>query len=267
MLLLTTTTDKLQVITSSAATVDVHASIMDYNGVGVTPVRQNTAISSAVTTDVVDPPAVSVQRNVKTLHIRNKSTTLACDVTVQFNQNATLFELYKVTLQTGDALQYVEGVGFFVLASTKLNLKLRVTGDIIFNAAATLADITGLTAALKSGKKYNFEAHIFHISAATTTGAQFGVNYGATVTKVVAANNSGVTNSVTAGVISLGAVTALNTVITAQTTGSGALTLTILSGYINPSADGTFAVRATAEVAANMTVNEGSWLWIWESDN
>jgi hypothetical protein len=42
--------------------------------------------------------------------------------------------------------------------------------------------------------------------------------------------------------------------------------LAILSGYINPSAAGTFAVRGQSEVAvaAGLTVKKGSWLHLFE---
>jgi len=117
MLLLVATTDKLQLVTSAAVAVDVHASYMDYNGSTVTPGRQNTAISTATTTDIVGVPGASTQRNIKTLHIRNKSASTPDDVTVLYNQNGTTYELHKVTLRPGECLEYIEGVGFFTLAA------------------------------------------------------------------------------------------------------------------------------------------------------
>jgi hypothetical protein len=119
MLLLTATTDKLQIITGAAGTLDVHGSFVDMSNAdppvvkGSTSGRQHTAITTATTTDIVAAPAASTTRNVKTLHIRNKSASTATDVTVQFNQNATLFELWKANLGPGEALEYVEGLGFF----------------------------------------------------------------------------------------------------------------------------------------------------------
>lgn len=114
MILLTTTSDKLQVVTGQARTVDVHASYMDYNGTTVTPDRKNTAITLATTTDIVAAPGASVQRNIKTLHIRNKDVSSA-DVTVQHTDGTTVVELHKVTLQAGEMLQYIDGVGFLLL--------------------------------------------------------------------------------------------------------------------------------------------------------
>src|SRR4051794_25451695 len=113
MLLLTSTTDKIQIITGQAITTDVHASWVDYAAGSTTPGRTNTAITTAATTDVVAAPAASTQRNVKTINVRNKHATSSVDVTVVHTDGTTAVELIKITLSAGDTLEYVEGVGFF----------------------------------------------------------------------------------------------------------------------------------------------------------
>lgn len=115
MILLTATTDKLQVVTDAAVTVDVHVSYMDYGSSTVTPGRQNAAISTSTTTDICDAPGASTQRNVKTINIRNKSASSSVGVIVRYNANATIYELHGVTLRPGECLEYIEGVGFFVV--------------------------------------------------------------------------------------------------------------------------------------------------------
>lgn len=135
MLILSATTDKIQVITSAAAAIDVHASYADLSAGAVSPNRQNTAITTATTTDVVAAPAASTQRNVKTLHIRNKDAVNPSDVTVQFNQNATLFELFKATLRPGDVLEYIEGIGFFVITGSVGPLRNYSTANQAFSTA------------------------------------------------------------------------------------------------------------------------------------
>lgn len=132
MLLLTATTDKIQVITSAAVTVDVVAAFMDVTAAdppvvkGTTSGRQGTAITTAATTDVVAAPAATTIRNVKTLHIRNKHASSPVDITVQFNQNATLFEIHKTTLKAGEALEYVEGVGWYTLTAVQTTTLLKM---------------------------------------------------------------------------------------------------------------------------------------------
>lgn len=112
MLLLTSTNDRLQIITSSAATIDVHASWVDTSAGTITPGRTNTIINSATTTSVAGAPAASTQRNVKTLHVRNVHASLSCDITVQHTDGTVVSQLYKATLPPGSALEYTDQGGF-----------------------------------------------------------------------------------------------------------------------------------------------------------
>ncbi len=273
MLILAATTDKLQAITSAAVTVDVHCSWIDVTAATGAPTdldRTNTAITTATTTDIVAAPAAgTTSRVVKHINVRNKHATSSVDVTVQFNQNATLFELHKVTLLAGEVLEYQEGIGWFTLETpvAKLDQNLVVTADVV-NATTSFADVTGLTVPVLAGKTYLVEAMLIHVNNATTTGSRFGFN-GPAMTYVIASTIDTVTPSVTASAHSAGAVTALETAITAQTTGSIANRSALINGSITPSADGTFAMRCSSEVAvaAGLTVRRGSWLKIREADN
>jgi len=115
MLLLVSTSDKIQLVTSDATTtIDVHASYVDFNGTVVTPGRKNTGITGAATTDVVLAPGSSIQRNVKTLHVSNTHATLSQTVTVQHTDGTTVAKVKKVALLAGQSLDYVEGLGFAV---------------------------------------------------------------------------------------------------------------------------------------------------------
>jgi hypothetical protein len=105
MLLLTSTSDKVQLITGSAGAVKVHASWVDNASGTITPGRTNTAsITTAATTDVVGAPAASTQRNVKHLNIRNTHATVANLVTVQHTDGTTVEELFVVTLAPGESI-------------------------------------------------------------------------------------------------------------------------------------------------------------------
>ena len=273
MILLTATTDKLQVVTDAAVTVDVHASHMDMSQAappvvqGATSGRTNTAITTAATTDIVAAPAASTTRNVKTINIRNKHASTSVGVTVQFNQNATIFELYKATLKAGETLEYVEGVGFFVVTTAATAFyNRRVAGSDVTNSATTFADVTGLTAPVEANKHYNFEAHLYHFSAAATTGPRFAVN-GPTMTAMRLQQLITETGSVAAAVMNSN-ITDITALDTAVATTDGQITtpvLSILSGWINPSAAGTFAIRVASEVATSaITIKVGSWMQLWE---
>jgi hypothetical protein len=114
MLLLTSTSDQLQIVTSAAAAVNVHTTWVDTvtsSGV-VTPGRNNTAISTATTTSVAGSPTASHQRNVKTLHVRNADSTNDSDVTVQHSDGTNVVQLFKTTLKPGDSIEYTDQGGF-----------------------------------------------------------------------------------------------------------------------------------------------------------
>lgn len=266
MLLLPSTTDKLQLITSSTSAIDVTAHYVD--GANTTAVpngmnRQLTAIVTATTTDIVASPGGSTARNIRGMTIRNKGAA-ANDVTVVYDASGTDFELFKTTLLPGETLQYFSDIGFLKVASSRLDRWLRTTAAVV-NATTAFADITGLTVAVENGKTYNFEAMLIHANDAATTGSRFAIN-GPTLTNIFAGTIDTVTPSVTASAHSAGVVTAVDTAITAQTTGSTSNRLAIISGVFTAGANGTFAMRLASEVAVanGVTVRAGSWLHVWE---
>ena len=275
MLILALTTDKLQVITSSAATVDVHASFVDHTTAtdNVVAGKQNTAISSAATTDVVAFPATGDIRNIKTLTIRNRHATLATDITVQFDRSGTNYQLHKTTLLAGQVLEYEEGLGFFTIQASRLDRWMRLTGSDYVNATTSFTDITGLSCPVLNGKTYNFEAWLFHFANATTTGPRFGIN-GPSLSAITL-------TQLGPRVVTLGTVDATATLayasdrVTAVDTSIGGATLTGqtqtsaqgMGGVFTAGADGTFILRGQSEVAvaAGLTVRQGSWLHVWEA--
>jgi hypothetical protein len=213
MLLLVSTSDKIQVVTGQAITTDVHASYMDYDAsAGTTPGRKNTAITGATTTDVVASPASGISRNVRTLTVRNKHVSSSVDVTVQHTDGTTVVELAKATLTAGQTLQFIDNVGFFIVAvppSTKL--WARVVGSDATTTGQALVDVTGLTIPLLANRVYSFCARLGCTVTAVTTGNKYGVQFtgaGATVEAgIVGASSS--TTATTAERIS-----ALNTATT-----------------------------------------------------
>jgi|SRR5580765_3554852 len=104
--------DKLSVITSLTAAVDVHASWVDNASVVITPGRTNTKITVAGTVTVVAGPAASTQRNVKTLHVLNRDPTITCDVTIQHDSGTAICKLFSTTLKSGDAIEMTDQDGF-----------------------------------------------------------------------------------------------------------------------------------------------------------
>ena len=268
--LLNSSTDLLSLTMSTAATCDVLASWVDLNGTTVTPGRTGTAIASAATTTIVATPAASTTRNVKTITIYNKDASLSCDVTVNYNANGTLYALCKITLQTGEVLEYIEGVGFFVLKNTaKFDQLLYVTANSVHATAASFATITGLSCPVIAGNRYAFYCCLIAITNATTTGAQFAIG-GVAMTDMVVGGRSVLLGSATAASTNTtGVVTAVDTAVMAQTTGAAANQPHEMAGSFQPSASGTFSIKATSEVtvAAGLTVLKGSYLWLRQTNN
>lgn len=270
MLLLIGTTDKLELVTDAAVTVDVHVSYVDATkstAVVIDNDSQETAISTATTTEICAAAgAGTTARNVKTINIHNKDATLAVNVTIQKDISATKYVLRKYTLLAGETAQYIEGVGWFKIEQGSLFRLLRVATADYINATTSFTDITGLTCPVSNGKSYSFIALLTHLNNASTTGSRFGIN-GPTLTNVHISGIDTVTNSATASVHSAGGATAIDTGFSVQTTGSTAARLAVMQGGFTAGADGTFAIRGQSEiaVAAGLTVRLGSCCIVFEA--
>jgi hypothetical protein len=114
MLILDSASDTLSLNTASGGSVDVHASWMDNVAGAVGPGRANTpTITTATTVVIVPAPGAGAQRNVKTLHIRNKAAASNA-ITIYHSDGVTSVLLHTVTLLPGTTLQYIDEVGFLV---------------------------------------------------------------------------------------------------------------------------------------------------------
>ena len=109
MLLLTSTSDQLQLVTSAAtSTIEVHASWVDLNGTTVTPGRTNSRITTAATSVIVAAPAASTTRKVKGLYVTNNSTGTNCTVAVRHTDGTNVVELMEFVLLPGENMGYRE---------------------------------------------------------------------------------------------------------------------------------------------------------------
>lgn len=276
MLILTNSgTDKLQLTTSAAVTVDVHASWADNTSGTITFGRTNTAISTATTTDIVATPAASTVRNVRTLNIRNKHATASVDVTAIYNQNGTSFELHKATIRAGEVLEYVEGVGWYTIQSETALVRVAKLGSDQSNSTTTLTELTGMSLTTGTGTFF-FRYMVLYQAAATTTGVRFSVNHTGTVSFFVA-NWHVVDNTATASTAAADqdavastaqvysayaarakATTGWGTTISVDTANSDMLA--VVEGLCGVTADGDIELWHGSEVAAASTVKAGSSL-------
>jgi hypothetical protein len=262
-------TDKMRITTAGTVShVKVSGSYVQYakSGGAVTGADIIKAdITSATDTDVLAGPGGATDfRTPKEFTVRNEDSTNPTDVTVSYYDGTTVYSKHRVTLQPGDCIEYNEGVGFVSLAAAALLDKNLILNSDISVSATAFADITGLnTAVLKAGIRYSILAHLHIIAAAATTGVQVGYNIGAAPTFAQFSAWQVVTNSATAAALSTGQATARDTAIIVQTTGPAAVGPMTIGGVIQPSADGTFALRLASEVASSaVTAKAGSFLQI-----
>ena len=123
------------------------------------------------------------------MHIRNKHASSPVTVTVIYDANGTDYELHKVNLLAGDQLEYIEGIGFFVISSnintgTGGVTVARLSGDQS-NSTTTPTEVTGLSIAPTGTGTFVFDYYILYQAAAATTGVKFDVNHTGTVTAFV----------------------------------------------------------------------------------
>jgi hypothetical protein len=111
MINLTSTSDLIQVTTSAAAQIEVHASWVDVTNAtsAVALGRQNTPyITTATTTTVVPSPGAGVSRNMKHLNITNDHPSASCLVSVEHTDGTTVIELIAFTLLPGENMLFNE---------------------------------------------------------------------------------------------------------------------------------------------------------------
>ena len=123
-MLLATTSDKIQVVTSSANAVAVHASFVDLSGTTVTPGRTNTSIAAAAATDVVASPGASTTRRVKFLSVWNDHATAAQTITVRHTDGTTDADMWSGSVPAQSGVIFDEVCGWKVLgAETPANVQ------------------------------------------------------------------------------------------------------------------------------------------------
>lgn len=278
MLLLASISDLFELVTSSAANVDIVASYVDLSGSTVTPGRQATTIAAAATTTIVSSPAASTYRTVKTLHIRNRHASTSNTVTIRFN-NGSSFELISVALPAGYVLHYDEGAGFEILDSGGRSLQntsdngsgaainstnlVVLASDVTNNNATanTIADITGLSFSVTAGEEYFFRFNIEYTAAATTTGARFSINGPSSPTKLIYSSRYSLTTTsetVNHGLSAYDSPAAAN----ASSAATGA-NIAIVEGFIQPSANGTVIARFASEISSSAIVAKAGSLLEW----
>lgn len=280
MLLLASSSDKIQLVTGSAGDIDVHASWVDNASGTITPGRTNVSPATATTTDIVAAPAGGAIRNVKTLNLRNSHASNANAVTVQHTDGTTVAILFNATLAAGELLTYVEGIGWDIYASdgshkaqsARMIFKAISADDAGGQNIATAQPWFPTTGAVTvlAATSYFFEGILRWTRAAGTTSHTTGLGFGGTATLTnidyVAQTRTGDVNTAPgAGDIYLAIQSAANTQVKAASTSATEDFLCEINGIVRINAGGTFVPQFTFSAAPGgaPTIKRGTYFRMW----
>jgi len=271
MIILSETTDNLQVVLGGAITTNQLQCFTSWRDrTSSTFVAGRTVTNTNNTTDVnlAAAPASSTQRVIDLIMVYNRDTVNAT-VTIKLDANGTEYILFVATLATGESIQYQEGVGFSVFANSgaikqSINQGNNTIGTAVTavvlgsdvtnnNASAnTIADVTGLSFSVTSGHTYVFEFNIAYTAAATTTGSRWSIN-GPAFTRL--AYGSEYSLAATTTTRNPNFVTAYDLPAASNaTSGNTTSNQACIWGIITPSANGTVIARFASEVSGSAIV-------------
>jgi hypothetical protein len=268
MIILTTTSDKIQVVLGGSVTTNqlkCFASYTDTTTTSVTPGRNALVTNNTTDVDLVPSPASSTQRLVSYLSVYN-SDTVSSTITINLYTTSTTYKLITITLSSGERIEYQQGEGFKVFAS---NGSFKTTPNAIGSPFSTeiqhtmlssdqtmnstsYADITGLSVSLLANKRYWFKFVIVTTSVSTSTGAGWSIN-GPAFTNLQ--YYSWYPSSTTAALYN----NAVSSYDFGTTTGNNAVRgLATIEGTVDTSASGTLIGRFRSENTNTVTAKAGS---------
>lgn len=114
MIVLTQTTDVIQVLLGGAVTtaqLNCMANYRDITTTAYTPGRTIANTNNTTAVAIVPSPGASTQRVVDFLSVFNADTVNA-QVTIRFSDNGTFYTLFRCVLGPGEKLEYIDGQGF-----------------------------------------------------------------------------------------------------------------------------------------------------------
>ncbi len=272
MITLNLTTDKLEMALDAAST--LVKSVVTWKDVTTSSIAPNRSIQVSNGTtyvDIVTVPAASTQRVIDNISIYNEEASLSRTVTVRYNANAVTYTLFKATLAAGEKIEYTDGHGWQVFATSgavkysinqganapvgnTLNTVVLASDVTNNNATAnTMQDVTGLSFSVLATKAYYFKFVIFYTAAATTTGSRWGVNAsaGTAATLSMVSEYSLTTTTTTRNALVQAFDSPAGSNATSAATGNN---MAILEGYFTATADATFIARFASEVSASAIV-------------
>jgi len=183
--------DKLQLRTSTSASIDVIGECADVASGSppsiLSPVPFGLNIATAADTDIIATPGTGNIRNVINFWVTNRDASLSCDVRAIKSMGASPVQyLYpKFTLAPGECLQFTEQLGFLKITddSSAGEIAKVLTSDDAGGVAGTGVQPwfpTNGTLTVPAAKTYKMEGMLWITSGATSHATQ--LSFGGTAT-------------------------------------------------------------------------------------
>jgi hypothetical protein len=281
MIVLDATTKSLTVAMSGAATTtnpDFVTSWSDDTGTAFTEGSTDGALNGSTQVTLVAAPAASTRRLVKTVYIENKDTA-AVTLTITYNNNGTLRNIAKVTLQVGDTWS-TDGTtdtnGNLKTIQGQVSLTTGVTGVLpVANggtnaSTASITSFNNITGYTASGATGTTSTNLVFSTSPTLVTPVLGTPTSATLTNATGLPISTGVSGLGTGVATFLATPTSANLASAVTdeTGTGVLvfatspTLTtpVISSIVNsgtltlPTTTDTIVGRATTDTLTNKTL-------------
>ena len=279
MIILTETTDRLQIVLAGNVTANHLQCVAfwrDVTSTTFTPGRSVAVSNNTTDANIVASPAASTQRIIDLLTVYNTDTANAT-VTIKFDANGTDYTLWRGILGVGEMLQYNDKNGFSVLtiagaikqsqmlgannaAVNAMNIVV-MTGDVTNNngTANTIADVTGMTFPVTAGETYWFEFVIPYTAAATTTGSRWAINGPGSPTLLAYRSEY----TLTATTTTVNSQNAYDTPAAANASSLAAGNVATIWGIIQPSQNGSVTARFASEISASAIVAKAGATLRW----
>ena len=279
MIILTETTDRLQIVLAGNVTANHLQCVAFWRDVTTTtftPGRSVAVSNNTTDANIVASPAASTQRIIDLLTVYNTDTANAT-VTIKFDANGTDYTLWRGILGVGEMLQYNDKNGFSVLTiagaikqsqmlganNAAVNAKniVVMTGDVTNNngTANTIADVTGMTFPVTAGETYWFEFVIPYTAAATTTGSRWAINGPGSPTLLAYRSEY----TLTATSTTVNSHNTYDTPAAANASSLAAGNVATIWGIIQPSQNGSVTARFASEISASAIVAKAGATLRW----
>lgn len=277
MLNLISTSDKVQVGTSSSADLEVRADWMEAttsSGIITAdtfkPDNQHTAIATSPgPTDIIAAPASNRSRAVSLISIRNKHASTANTLTVQIVNASSTKELIKATLAAGEELVFKDGTWFVYDTNGAVKAGATAMSDTVAGivAAAVQSDMesgSSTTLCVTPGRQHFHPGHPKCWGKCTNSGGTPTLQTSYNMTSITDTNTDQLTITIANDFSS--ANYSLVAGIEAATTTLSATTTSLFIFIRNATQAAGSAILQSCEIDVGAATDPSAWHWVGLGD-